>query len=405
MAADDATIVDRRPDGGITSAPRAAGIAEDAQSVLAAVHGMASEISARADEVEAARRLPLDLVDEMSAVGCFRLVVPHSHRGIGATLPDALQVFESLSMADGSVGWCVALGVTAWCDLVGLPRATFDAMFADGPDVIIASVFNPSGVATKDSAGYRVSGRWAFASGCEHAHWLYGNCIVANSDPMQLRTILFKPTDVTIEDTWYVEGLRGTGSHHFRVDELTVPIERTYATLEAEPCVDTPLAHVPPPALFSTVIAAIAVGIAQGALDEILEMSTAKVPLLGRAPLAANPLFQHDYASAETGLRAARSLLYDEVESLWSSAVDAREMSPEHRAHVRATAAWVTAEAAGVVEVAYRVGGGTAVYDTCALQRRMRDIHAVTQHFLVKDDTFTTAGALLADQQADILVF
>lgn len=405
MAADDSTIVERRTDGGITTAPRAARAAEDAQSVLAAAQALSGEIAARASEIEAARRLPLDLVDQLSAAGCFRLIVPRTHRGIGAGLPDALRVFEELSRADGSVGWTVALGATAWCDLVGLPRATFDALYADGPDVIIASVFNPTGTATKIASGYRVSGRWAFASGCEHAHWLYGNCVEADSDPMQLRTAVFAPSDVTIEDTWYVEGLRGTGSHHFRVDDLTVSDERTYSTLDAEPCLDTPMAHVPPPALFAACIASIALGIAQGALDEILQMATTKVPLLGRAPLAANPLFQHDYAAAETDVRAARALLYRDVEDLWSIAVDGGEMSDPDRAHIRAMGTWVTERAACAVEMAYRAGGGTSVYDTCALQRRMRDIHAVTQHFLVKDDTFTTAGALLAGQEADVLVF
>jgi len=405
MAAQDISTMERRRDGGTTSAPRSSGVVEDAGTVLARVQAMSGEISARAAEIEAARRLPLDLVDQLSAVGCFRLTVPPSHGGIGASLGDALRVFEELSRADGSVGWSVALGACAWCDIVGLPRPTFDALFADGPDVIIASVFNPTGTATPVADGYRVSGRWAFASGCEHAHWLYANCVEPGGDELQLRTVVFEPSEVTIEDTWYVEGLRGTGSHHFRADDLTVPTERTYATLESEPCVDTPMARVPPASLFATGIAALALGIAQGALDEILEMATSKVPWLGSAALAANPLFQHDYAVAETDLRAARSLLYDDVDALWSTAVDGREMTDEERAHVRAAGAWVTAKAASTVDMAYRSGGGTSVYDTCSLQRRMRDIHAVTQHFLAKDDTFTTAGALLAGQEIDVLVF
>lgn len=63
------------------------------------------------------------------------------------------------------------------------------------------------------------------------------------------------------------------------------------------------------------------------------------------------------------------------------------------------------ARCAFVVDAAYRAGGGTSVYQHCPLQRRLRDIHAITQHFLVKPDTLGTAGAILAGQDIEITVF
>jgi alkylation response protein AidB-like acyl-CoA dehydrogenase len=386
------------------SSPPAAG-------VLDAVRELAPALAARAAEIEAARRVPPDLLAALAAAGCLRLLLPRSHGGGGADLPGAMRVFEALSRADGSVGWTVMIGASAWCDLAGLPRATFDALYAGGPDAVVGGAFAPTGSTVRVGGGYRVRGRWAFASGCEHCAWLYGNCVEAAegaeaaSDGQRLRTVVFSPAEVEIEDTWQVSGLRGTGSHHFAAHDVLVPAERTFLTLEAAPCVDEPVVRIPPPALFALEVASVAIGIAQGALDEILALATGKVPLLASAPLAANPLFQHQLAGADTELRAARALLYADAEVAWATAAGGAPLAPEQRARLRAGAAWVTSRAAAAVDAAYHAGGGSALYLASPLQRRLRDVHAVTQHFLVRPDTLTTAGAVLAGQEVDLTVF
>ncbi len=254
--------------------------------------------------------------------------------------------------------------------------------------------------------GYRVRGRWSFASGCRHADWIALDCVEGVVDGVpQLRMALLDPGEVEIEDTWYVSGLAGTGSHHVRVDDVVVDASRTFPTLSAEPCIDAPIARIPPPPMLASLVATVAVGVAQGALDDIVELATTKVPLLASAPLAADPTFQLDLATADTELRAARSLLHDAVASLWSMALDGREPTLEERARVRATAVWVTTTAVAVVETAYRAGGGGAVYTASPLQRRLRDVHAIAQHFLVRRNTLTTAGAVLAGQEIEVLVF
>ena len=148
-----------------------------------------------------------------------------------------------------------------------------------------------------------------------------------------------------------------------------------------------------------------AIGIAQGALDDIVALATDKVPLLDAAPLAKNPTFQLDLATADTELRAARSLLHDTAASLWSSAVTRDQPTLRQRAYVRAAAVWATSRAAAVVDAAYRAGGGSSLYMDSPLQRRLRDVHAVTQHFLVRPDAMTTAGAVLTGNAIDLPLF
>jgi indole-3-acetate monooxygenase len=159
------------------------------------------------------------------------------------------------------------------------------------------------------------------------------------------------------------------------------------------------------PSLFALGIAAVAVGTAQGALDDIVDLAAGKVPLLAPATLATNPLFQFELASADTEFRAARALLFKTAEAAWATAAAGTGFTLEQRARMRAAAAWITSRAAAVVDSAQRAGGGSSIYVDCPLQRRHRDIHAVTQHFLVKRDTLTTAGAVLAGQGLSIPIF
>ena len=112
-----------------------------------------------------------------------------------------------------------------------------------------------------------------------------------------------------------------------------------------------------------------------------------------------------ELASADTDVLAARALLDDTAKVIWESATSGSPLTMEQRARVRAAAVWATSRAVDVVEMAYRAGGGASIYTVCPLQRRLRDIHAVTQHFLVRPDTLTTAGAVLAGQDVEVMVF
>jgi indole-3-acetate monooxygenase len=376
------------------------------RDVLDAARRLAPAITARTEEIEVHRRVPSDLLDELIAARVFRLLRPATHGGIAADLAGAMRVYEALARADASVGWIVMIGSGSWCDLASLPRPTFDELFSNAPDAITAGVFNPTGSIVADGDGYRVSGRWSFASGCEHADWIYGNCVEAVVDGVpRLRIVVFAPDQIAIEDTWTVSGLCGTGSHHFHVDSVVVPAERTLQLMVDPPAIDAPIVRIPPPALFALAVASVAIGCAQGALDDILAIAAEKVPLLDHRALAANPTFQLELATADTDLRAARALVYETADAAWETAAAAGEFTLHQRARIRAAGVWAAARAAGVVEAAYRAGGGGSIYSASPLQRRLRDSNALTQHFLVRRDTLTTAGAILAGQDVEVAVF
>ncbi|HEX5946249.1 MAG TPA: acyl-CoA dehydrogenase family protein [Acidimicrobiales bacterium] len=387
--------------------------------VLEAVRELAPVIATRAGDIEAARRLPRDLLDDLVAAGCFRMLRPTSHGGMGLGLASGMRVIEELSRADASVAWTVGIGSAGWLDLVDLPRRTFDAIFGENPDAIVAGAVNPTGTAVPVDGGYRISGRWAFASGCEHSDWMFANCIEQPPDgdgeggaageppavdggmpPMRVAAV--SPADVEIEDTWSVSGLRGTGSHHFRIEGVVVPADHTYAVMADESCVDEPMARIPLPTPYTLLLAGMAIGVARGALDDILALAATKVPLFAGSTLASDPLFQNRLASADAQLRAARALVYDDAATVWRMAVAGEELPLELRARIRADGVWAASTAASVVDTAYTAGGSSSLYDSSPLQRRLRDIHAMTQHFLVKADALTPVGAVLAGQDIDV---
>ena len=332
--------------------------------------------------------------------------MPESHGGLGADFATAIDVWRRLAKADASVAWTVMLGSAAWCDLAGLPRASFDALFAGDGDVTFAGVFSPSGTIEPQGDSYVVSGRWAFASGCRHATWIYGNCVEPSAGPeMAMRIAVFEPGDVVIEDTWTTLGLRGTGSHHFHAENVHVAAEWTLNPMAEEPCIDTPIVRIPVPQLASLAIAGVAVGIAEGAVDDIEAIATGKVPLLAAGPLATDPTFQFDLATLDTGLRAADALLTETAEETWEVAVEGRPFTPEFRAGVRSAANWIVDRAVAAVDAAQRAAGSASVYSGSSLERRFRDVHTLTQHFLVRKDATTIAGSVLAGRPLEAMIY
>jgi indole-3-acetate monooxygenase len=383
---------------------------DEIDGVLAAVRELAPSISARAAEIESERRLPLDLLDQLIAAGCFRMLTPRSHGGLEVDLPLSMEIIETIAAADGATGWTVMIGSESPMLLALLPRTRFDQIYANTPDVIVGGGFAPRGQAAAGPGGYLVNGRWAFASGCQHSRWLIGNCVVTeNGRPRpgllpgsnQIRAMLFRSDQVTIIDTWEVSGLRGTGSHDIEVKNLRVPPDDTLDIFMGQSCVPGAL-YQAPVASFALHIGAVGVGIARHALADIIALvQTNKKRLYAGSAIADSPLFHYRLAHAETSLRAARELLMAESRAVWQSSLAGRVPTPPEMARVVGSVAWAAQTSASIVDTCYTAGGGTAPYNSSSLQRHLRDIHTLTQHAAVNEAMLSRAGAFLTGKTPD----
>jgi alkylation response protein AidB-like acyl-CoA dehydrogenase len=381
---------------------------DSAATLLATIRRLAPSIRERSTEIEAARELPRELLTQLIDAGCFRLFVPQSHGGLEIELPASLPIFEALAEADASTAWTAMIGAEAGQLTALLPRSRYDALYANGPNVMGAGSFTPAGRAKRVDGGvdggFVVSGRWPFASGCLHSQWLVGNCVVFENGKLragklpglpETRFIMVRADQARILDNWYVSGLKGTGSNDFEVDDLHVPMADTFDGQFGVASIPGAL-YIAPAAQFPFHVASVAVGIAQRALDDIIALAQGqKRRLLAQNSLAETPVFQYQLARAEISLRAARGILHAEAASRWAALVAEGEPNPAARARATATCSWVTQSAAAVVDTCYTAAGGTAVYDTSPFQRHLRDIRTLTQHIVVADGWLTRAGAAI----------
>lgn len=388
-------------------------MADDIAHLRSAVRDLAPVISARAAEIESARRIPPDLLDQMIAAGLFRMLTPRSHGGQEIDLPLSMEIIESIAAADGASGWTVMIGSETPMLLALLPRNRFDQIYSVGPDVIMGGGFAPRGQAELGNNEYLVNGRWGFASGCQHSSWLVGNCVVTQNGQSrpgllpgsdEIRAMLFRHDQAKIIDTWDVNGMRGTGSHDIEVKNLRVPAEDSLDIFLGSSCVPGPL-YKAPVVSFALHIGAVGVGIARHALADIIALvHTNKKRLYTASTIADSPLFHYRLAHAETSLRAARELLMAESRAVWESSLAGHSPTPPEMARIIGSVAWAAQSAASIVDTCYTAGGGTAPYNSSPLQRHLRDIHTLTQHAAVNESMLTRAGAFLIGKFPDFSI-
>jgi indole-3-acetate monooxygenase len=376
----------------------------DSARLLDTIIEITPQISARSAEIESGRRLPLDLLGQLKSAGCFSMFTPKNHGGLEIDFPTSMEIIEALAKADGSTGWVVMIGCETPMLLALMSPKRFDELYGSGPDVIIAGGFAPRGQARRRGNEYIVNGRWAFASGCQHAEWLFGNCIVLEdgtpkmpsaSGAPETRAMIFRPDRGAIIDTWSVSGLRGTGSHDIALENVAVAAEDTFDIFGGKstipgPCFAEPLLYA------ALHIGAVGLGIAARAVDEMLKLAaTNKQRLYTQSSIATSQLFQYRMGHAETSVRAIRGLLRSEAESVWASACVERSLPPAERARIMGSITWSAHTAASVVDACYTAGGGTSPYESSPLQRCLRDIHTLTQHAAVAETWLSGAGASL----------
>ena len=376
---------------------------------LAAARAIAPTIRDRADEIEAARRLPADLARQMAEAGLFRLLVPASLGGAEADPATLLNVIEAVAEADGAAGWCVMIGATSGLTAAYLPETAAREIYGSDPAAITGGVFAPMGKAVAADGGYQVSGQWQWASGSQNCAWLMGGSVILDDGKPRLlengmpdsRMMLFPADEVEIIDTWQAAGLCGTGSHDMAVADRFVPAERSVSLITDRPRADGPLYTFPVFGLLAMGIAAVTLGIARRSISELIELAQAKTPTLSRSKLAKRSRVQSDLAEAEAMLRSARAFLFEATAAAWDSASGAGEIPLEQRTDLRLAASHAVRAAAGAVDLMYNAGGGSAVFRTSPLQRCFRDVHVATQHMMVSPPTFELTGRLLLGLDTD----
>ena len=210
-----------------------------------------------------------------------------------------------------------------------------------------------------------------------------------------VRGFFLPARDWQIEDTWYVAGLKGTGSHHITLKDTMVPAANFFDLASGVPCLPGPL-YQAVRHLLPLMHGAISVGIAEGALDDLIALANTGRQQLGAAvPMRESETFQGELGRVAADLRAARALLQVQAASHWRHALAGTLKDEALLTQGTQTAIWLATTCVRVADACFALGGGSALYETSPLQRRLRDLHAAAQHAIAHQRHYVSAGKLL----------
>jgi indole-3-acetate monooxygenase len=369
---------------------------------------LAPLIASEADEIERTRRLTPKVVAALIENGLYRALLPKSAGGAEAAPETFMQMLEEIAKADASTAWCLGqCGVCAMTAAYLDPDAVRE-IFGQ-PDSILAwgAIAHEAQVVP---GGYRVTGRWDFASGSHQAKWLGAHVQIVEADGSrrrkadgapEVRTVLFPRSSATMYDVWDVIGLSGTGTDSYSVDNLFIPDK--LAALRDEPAglrEAGPLYRILTYTMFGLGFAAISLGVARATLDAAIDLARGKASF-GIKPMRENNAVLGAIGRTEGDLRAARAYLYGTAGAMWRDLTQTGELSNDHRTALRLASTWTIHQAASVVDAAYRMAGATAVFSANPFERRFRDMHAISQQIQARESHFEDVGKALLSEGAE----
>ncbi|HEX6447841.1 MAG TPA: flavin-dependent monooxygenase [Trebonia sp.] len=362
----------------------------DVQSVVGRVRDLLPALRERAQDAEDARVVPTESIKALADAGHFRLMQPARFGGLEADPVSFYSAVRMIGSACGSTGWVASvLGVHPWH--VGLfPLKAQEEVWGEDPDTRISSSYAPMGKAKIVPGGVRLSGRWSFSSGCDHATWvlLGGFVFDDNGKPVDFRTFLLPVSDYTIVDVWDTVGLRGTGSNDIVVDDVFVPEYRTLSFIDVNKCVvpgqeanPGPLFRMPYGAVFSFSITTPIIGMATGAYEAHVayQRDRVRAAYLGQKA-AEDPHSQVRVARAGAEIDAAWLALERDITDLYTLAKAGEKFPMELRLRARRDQVLGTERAISAIDLLFENSGGRALKMGTPLQRFWRDAHSGRVH-------------------------
>ena len=368
---------------------------EKRQALLDAVERVRGVVVSCADDAEQQATLPEASVDAIEQAGLFALKLPAEFDGAEADPVTQIEVIEAMAMYDSAAAWSMMIGATNIAlPAVMLPDEAVAQIFAGGNVPRAAGVGMPSGTAVAVDGGYRISGNWRFASGIRHSRWLSAGVRVENEKfaSSDIRRVVFRTEKARITDDWHVSGLKGTGSNGFSVEDLFVPKEFTWL-MSDPPLRGGAIYLLGRSGFVANEHAAFALGLARRALNAIVELARSKLRgSTSKTLIADRASFQRAIGESDLHLRAIRALVMETFESAWEVVCQGRAPDPELQTQMRGCATLATDVAVKVTSMAFRYGGGEALYMSGELQRCHRDMDAAAQHLFVSDVVYENLG-------------
>jgi alkylation response protein AidB-like acyl-CoA dehydrogenase len=365
----------------------------------------------RASQVEADRRVPMESIDLLREIGYFDLVKPKAFGGFEYAFSTLVDLNIDLAKSCASTAWVAGLLAAHQWLVASFPEKAQHDVWDGNPNALVCGSYAPVCQAEVADGGYVISGRWSFASGCECAQWSLCAAVLPIGEGREEPApafLLVPEADYVIEDTWHVVGLAGTGSKTLVLNNVFVPAHRVLFFSETTSG-QTPGAKVydhhpgfsiPMLSAIPSCLASVAVGAAQGALEDYLERTSRRVTrgavAGGQNRMAEFPTIQVRVAEAAASSDAARKILLGDLCEREATVNEGATISVEDRITSRRGQAFAVSLAIRATEALNASTGGQGLDLSHPVQRAWRDANAVGRHISMNWDTVGTMYGQMA---------
>ena len=366
------------------------------------VEAIAPVLRAHSAESIELRTLAPASVAALEEIEAFKLSGPREVGGLNAHPTTQLEAFVELTRADVSAGWCTMVQSM----VAGLAGAhlreggAFESAFGSSYPKFSGTT-NPEGTAQSCDDGYRLNGRWSYASGIRHCDWVLAGVLLLDEQGRQraakngapLWTAMAIPTtEIEIEDSWHVTGLQGTGSPHYRAHDLVLSADHEMPFGGANPQRGGAWFDIPMTTFLVVGVAASCIGIAERALDLFREHSTRTRFSTGQA-LGMRSTVRHDFSVAAQGVEAARVYAGHVLADAWEQRQRGEPITQVDEARIRAMGSWVGDVCLDAVRFCYRALGAAANFIDHPMDQLNRDMLAASNHVFISDINYELDGA------------
>jgi 3-hydroxy-9,10-secoandrosta-1,3,5(10)-triene-9,17-dione monooxygenase len=361
------------------------------------------ERAARSEEL---RRIPEDTLRDFHEAQLFRIHQPKRVGGAELEFAAVVEFGALFARACASTAWNWVNFAAHHMMLGMFPAQVQDEIWDASRDALIASSFVfPAAKAKKTKGGYVVSGRWPFSSGVDPSEWnmLAGLAFLDEHAPPEQRVFLLHKSQYQVIDTWFAGGLRGTGSKDVEAREQYVPEHRTLAVADTKggPTPGSavnpgPLFQLPVFALFPYMLSGVALGIAEGLIDDFAVNIRNRSGRMTGARVAEIQSTQIRLGEASAYARASRLVQLANCREAESIIGAGGVPDAQAKARYRLEGAYAVEWAVRAVDAMFGLSGAGGLYESGHTPRAFRDAHAVKQHFSFNTDIAGTTYGRVA---------
>ena len=378
---------------------------EAGSHVVALARGMRDIVAAEAAASEQQRALTDAIVDDMWSTGLMSAFNPVPAGGVEPSFAEMIETWIEMAWQDGSFGWIgIANLPSSFAAAAYLSDDGFAEVFAAHDNhVTMGGQFFPNGQGTVADGGYVLNGSWSFGSGIGHSQYVAAGFLPMDNGEMRwisegvpdMQVAIVPRDQISFNDGWFVQGLKGTGSYDYSVADVFVPHARTFPLFARQPRRGTsPATRMGLMPVTAAGHASWALGVAKSMLDDVQELAATKFRMSDMASLASRPTFQKGLAHHVAAWRAARLLVLDAFTTAEAAVADGNDLTPTLRADMRAAAVYATDVSRGCAEWAHLVAGTSSIREGTRLERAFRDMYTGTQHAFISEKVAIDAAQI-----------